>query len=68
MTIDQNISDLFFNTDLSGTHLPEVEGKFAGYDEAKLQDEALMFLGSLTRLGIDVPTSDDLIENFYARL
>lgn len=67
--VDQNISDLFFNTDLSSTHLPNLSnGMFAGYDEAKLQDEALMFLSSLARLGVDVPTSDDLLENFHARL
>lgn len=68
MSIDQNISDLFFNTDLSDAVMQDEKGMFVGYDETKLQDEALMFLGSLTRLNIDVPTSDDLIENFYSRL
>lgn len=68
MGINQNISDLFFNTDLSGAAKEDAQGKFDGYDEVKLLDEAMMFLGSLSRLGVDIPTSEDLIDDFYKRL
>jgi hypothetical protein len=41
---------------------------FRGYNEAKLREAAEMTLGSLSRLGVTVPTVDDLIADFYGRL
>lgn len=67
--IDTNISDLFFNTDLQDAETRDPsDGRFAGYDVAKLREQAEVFLDCLTRLGIDAPTCDDLIADFNARL
>ena len=70
MSIDGNISDLFFNTDLSAAHLTAKEngGEFAGWDHDKLQEEAKSFLGCLERLGVPVPSVDDLTADFYSRV
>lgn len=68
MAIDQNISDLFFNTDFSGCGNNDDRGKFIGYDHAKLQAEADMFLNCLQRLGVPAPSRDELIADFYGRL
>lgn len=68
MAIDQNVSDLFFNTDVSDTVLHDAKGQFNGYDEKRLADEADMFLASLSWLGIATPSRDDLIADFYGRI
>lgn len=68
MSIDGNISDLFFNTEMSVTELHDAKGDFAGYDEAKLRDEAALFLGCLDRLGVSTPSVDDLLSDFYGRI
>jgi len=65
--IDTNISDLFFNTDVSDAAMHE-NGEFVGYDERKLEDEAKMFLASLARLNVAVPSAEDLILDYYARI
>lgn len=65
-TVD-NISDLFFNTDVSATAQHNADGAFTGYDHEALRAEAQMFLGCLQRLGIEVPTEDELIEDFINR-
>lgn len=69
--VDANISDLFFNRDLEAAKLYDTKGgprMFVGYDDEKLRDEAQMMLESLTRLGVAVPSADDLIADFYDRL
>lgn len=65
--IDTNISDLFFNTDLSDTRVME-NGQFARYDEGKMRTEAELFLGCLERLGVPVPSPEDLVADYYARV
>lgn len=66
--VNQNISDLFFNTDLSGAAEHDAHGQFTGWEVVKLQDEAEMFLNCLQRLGVTVPTADELIADFRARV
>lgn len=66
--INGDISDLFFNTDLDTARTYDDKKQFAGFDEKKLYDEAMAFLGCLTRLGVDTPTADDLIADLYRRL
>lgn len=68
MAINGNISDLFFNTDVSGAAEHDASGQFTGYDDAKLREEARLFLNCLIRLDVEVPTADDLIADFYARV
>lgn len=66
--VDQNISDLFFNTDLSECGDHDARGQFTGWDVAKLQDAAEMFLNCLQRLGVPVPSANELIADFRARV
>jgi hypothetical protein len=69
MSIDQNISDLFFNTDLRGAELTrDSDGVFQGYDDDKLRDDAQMFLNCLEWLGVAIPSVDDLIADFETRV
>lgn len=63
--VNGDISDLFFNTDVSAAFSGDTE---SGYDAAKLEQEAMQFLASLGRLGVDVPTVDDLIADFHGRI
>lgn len=65
--VDTDISDLFFNHDLSECKLFN-KGVFEGYDEDKLRQEAELFLASLSRLGVHTPSSDALIRDFYDRI
>jgi len=65
--IDGNVSDLFFNTDVTVAATHDHTGHFTGYDDAKLREEADLFLKCLDRLGVTVPTADDLIADFLAR-
>lgn len=68
MTIDQNISDLFFNTDNEGAATSDETGRFAGYDDAILRDNATIFLACLARLSVAVPSVDELLADFLARV
>lgn len=65
--VDGNISDLFFNTDLGATARHDDKGQFVDYDHEALRAEAQMFLGCLYRLGVAVPTDDELITDFFNR-
>lgn len=65
--VDQNISDLFFNTDVSDAVVNDNNGNFASYDIAKLRNEAEMFLNCLYRLGVSIPSVDDLLADFDRR-
>ena len=66
--IDANISDLFFNSDLEATRRLDRDGNFLGYDDEALRAEAECFLAYLARLGVSVPSVDDLVADFYARV
>lgn len=66
--VNGNISDLFFNTDHDGATIME-QGKFAGFDDSKLRDDAEMFLGCLDRLGLtDLPSAPELVQDFHGRV
>lgn len=67
MKVDGNISDLFFNTDLSDTRIME-KGQFVGYDEEKMKTEAALFLACLDRLGVATPSVEDMISDYFARV
>lgn len=67
MKVNPWISDLFFNHDLSEAHVHDGAGKFAGYDDVKLREEAALFLNCLYQLGVAVPTIDELIADYYNR-
>ena len=66
--VDGNISDLFFNTDLSSAAKSDDKGQFVGWDEAAMRQEAETFLGCLARLSVAVPTIDDLLADFHKRV
>lgn len=66
--IDGNISDLFFNTDCDDAKVIE-GGKFVRFDEDKLRESAVMFLGCLNRLGVQfLPTPRALVADFLRRV
>ncbi|MCA6108137.1 hypothetical protein [Bradyrhizobium cenepequi] len=67
-TIDANISDLFFTRELDHCTITNSRGQYQGYDRPKLESEADLFLSSLSRLGVDVPSRDDLLADFFHRL
>lgn len=68
--VDTNISDLFFNRDLS--HVKKYDrGEFVGYDDELLMVEAKDFLASIQRLSprtAPIPTPEALIQDFFGRL
>jgi len=66
--IDGNISDLFFNLDLEATVVKDANGKFVCFDDDKLRAEAGWFIECLDRLNVAVPSIDELIADFYARV
>lgn len=69
MTINTNISDLFFNRDLDACREYARDGEFDGFNDEKLREEAVTFLGNLRALGVkELPTVDDLITDLYARI
>lgn len=68
MYANTDISDLFFNTDLSVAELRDANQQFTGYDNAKLEEEARLFLACLDRLGVTIPTVEELLADFRLRL
>lgn len=66
--INQNISDLFFNTDVSSCKLTDSKGQFTEFDPTKLGDEGVQFLNCLERLGVTVPSLQELLDDFYKRV
>jgi hypothetical protein len=76
MAVATAISDLFFNHDLSEAKIPD-SGKlneiaFAddrmGYRVSVLTGIAQGMLDLLDSLGVAVPTAEELVADFYARL
>lgn len=65
--VNGDISDLFFNTEHNAAEY-NGQRQFTGYNEPKLREAAEMTLGSLARLGVDVPSVDELIADFYGRI
>ena len=65
MRVDGNISDLFFNTEHHAAYDSD-DGQFLDHDQ--LEAEAGWFLRCLEHLGVEVPTIEDLIEDFHNRL
>jgi hypothetical protein len=71
MTVDDNISDLFFNTGLTECAKENADGTFAGYDDVMLRAEAILFLQYLDRMGVigvPRPSVDELLADFYGRI
>ena len=68
MAVDPSISDLFFNTDLSNANLTDKDGQFIGFDLPQLRAEAYHFLACLSRLGVAVPTVEELVSDFLERI
>jgi hypothetical protein len=68
MSVDANISDLFFNTDLAVAEVRDERGDFVKYDDARMREEARMFLACLARLNVPVPTPDELLTDFFNRV
>lgn len=62
-----DISDLWFGHDVENCRVI-ARGAFEGWDERKLKEEAKLFLAALSRLGVEVPTVEELIADFYNRL
>jgi hypothetical protein len=59
MRVDCNISDIFFNLE----HETDETG-----DHTELDSEATWFLEALDRLGVDTPSVEELISDFYDRI
>jgi len=66
--VDWDISDLWFNRDLSVCAVEDASGDFSHYDDAALREEAETFLGNLSRLGVLVPSVDELLADFFDRI
>lgn len=69
MAINQNVSDLFFNTDFSDCITSDEKGNFTGYHSVKLRTEAEVFLCCLGRLGVGgLPSIEELLCDFHNRI
>lgn len=68
MRVNTNISDLFFNYDLSDAHREDTGGDFCGYDDGVMLEKAADVIFSLEHLGVEVPTARELVDDFHARL
>lgn len=70
MPVDIRISDLWFNHDHSSYTLHDKDGQFEGYDEAKMKEEADIFLDNIRKIAdtcISTPSTDELIADFHKR-
>jgi hypothetical protein len=68
-TVDDNISDLFFNTEIPAACITsDAKGQFIEYDHAGMMEHARTFLGCLERLNVTVPTPEELMSDFYGRV
>lgn len=64
--VDDDVSDLFFNTDHDNAKVMSM-GRFVEWNESALRDNARMFIQSLWRLGVNVPSEGALLGDFYRR-
>ena len=64
--VDADISDLFFNTDHGNARIVK-HGKFLGWNESELRENARMFIQTLWRLGVRPPSQEALLRDFYRR-
>lgn len=62
------VSDLFFNWDHQEAQQHDTEGNFSGWDHAKLISQANSFLVMLSMLNIPVPSAEDVVDDFLARV
>jgi hypothetical protein len=68
-TVDTNISDLFFNTELpNGTKKHNAKGQFEDFDHEAMLEHAGIFLASLGRLNVSIPTAEEMVQDFYNRV
>ena len=68
MKVDGNISDLFFNTDVSRARRLDKRGHFENFDRHILIEEAQAMLDCLARLGLETPSASALADDFLARV
>lgn len=66
-SIKTEVSDLFFNLDLSGCIVTK-DRVFQGYDAGKLRAEAEWFTEALGRLGVAAGHPDDIVQDFLHRV
>ena len=67
MPVLTDISDLFFNTDCADAAVTLAGGEFGGYNQDELARIATDFLASLSRLGVAVPTAEELVDDYLLR-
>ena len=68
-TINANISDLFFNRDLSACKVYDRAGVFIGWDNEALEEEAKTMLSNFEGLGIiSLPTAESVVVDFHERV
>lgn len=69
MTVDGNISDLFFNLDHDHAKKHDNHGNFVEFDADSLNTSAIWFLKTLRTLGVsDIPSPQELVNDFYDRV
>ncbi len=68
MSINGDISDLFFNHDHGDISVMNDQNQFDHYDDDKLRESARDFIGYLKRLNVAAPSVDDLVADFYGRV
>lgn len=66
--VNDDLSDLFFNIDIDDARVIE-KGRFVGWNEERLREEAETLLGRLERLGVGgLPGPDELVRDFLGRV
>lgn len=67
--INTEISDLFFNTDMSQAVIYDKNRRFERYNTEKLLDIASDFLSNISSItNIELPNNQELVNDFFARL
>lgn len=66
--VDANVSDLFFNTDVSDCKTHDAKGQFRGFDEVKLLEEAKTFSETFGRASGIIVDPTDLMQDFLGRI
>jgi hypothetical protein len=68
MGINSHLSDLFFNLDFEHCITSDAHGHFIEFNERALKITADWFLQSLQALGVRVPSSEELLDEFNRRV